>query len=156
MWPIRRPCRRRTAAKGSASRSRSHWKWGQSFRSWMYILRIFCVDYSADSPRGAIVFTAHYAVNMVHNLRMPLLALVFLVTYAGAVPQIWCRIQKTAMIGFVLVEARQPSVTRGAVPEVRSPGERGWQRSPPKSAVAAFAQHGWGARLTPAHCHPDL
>src|SRR5579862_5226787 len=71
-------------------------------------------------------------------------------------PGLWCRFQKPVMLWFVLVEARRPLVTRARFREFRSAGERGRFHHPPKSVVAAPARHGWGARLTPAHCHLDL
>src|ERR1039457_6147838 len=53
MWPISRPCRWRTAAKGSARRSRLHSNRGQPCSSWVYILRISCGDYTLQSPHDA-------------------------------------------------------------------------------------------------------
>ena len=53
-----------------------------------------------------------------------------------------------------LVEARRPILAGGVIPDCsRGAGERG--RHTAEAGAGRQCPGGWGARLIPAHCHPD-
>src|SRR5579864_8160354 len=60
------------------------------------------------------------------------------------------------MLRFVLVEARRPSVAGCAVPGAPEQPSTGASIISAEIGQGSFARRGWGVRLRPAHCHPDL